>query len=168
MISALLLTILAIFGSVHADYFRRPASKACAAELESITNPPPNQVPAAQYFAPMEAKIRRQKALWFNPAIAESVLLSFAAENQVDIRVRNAYGAFVQHNAPIPQRFVLPVTITRSWAMDQAEITKDFRLTYYTFIMFNDFGEMLTVTLIKENSLIPRQQFCFKQKSLKK
>lgn len=143
-------------------------NKICREELENITNPPPNYVPAAQYFAPLEAKIRRQKPLWFNPALAESVLLSFAVDNQVDIRVRNAYGQFVQHNAPIPHQFVLPVTITRSWAMNQAEITKDFRHTFYSFTMFSDLGEMLTVTLIKETALIPRQQICVKQKSLRK
>lgn len=162
MLSLLLLLISVLLFSTlraEADYFRRPAKKVCLAKLKNVLSPLPSQVPAYQYFAPFEAKIRRQKDFLFNPATRSAYARSFERQNGITVRIRDANAAFLYPRV-LPNSRVAVFQIERSWALNEGVTVRDGNAMFYTFPIFNDSGEMLLIILAQANLDFPFYQYC--------
>ena len=120
----------------------------CSQELEGILSQP-NQV-ALDYFAPYEATIRRQSPLWFNPATQYQVANTFTQETGISAVIQ--FAIFARNLYP---------DIMRSWSLAQSATVKEVDETFYSFTMFDSFGQMLTISLYQANTNMPLKQICY-------
>ena len=126
-----------------------------------------NQI-AVNYFSPFEVTIRRQSALWFSAATRNQAIAAFAQQFGVNVFVTDALDKTIYpvNAAENPTDFFIYPDQIRAWALNQGSTNRDGSSSYYTFVMFDSFGEMMSVTLSQLNANMPLNQYCFRKAKL--
>ncbi len=119
---------------------------------------------AYKYFAPIEKAVRFQSGLLLNPSTRVATAQSLSARYGVTVYISDASGQFIYEPTPLPLEYDQFLSTARSWALNAGVVsTTGNGQVWFTFPIFDNFGFMLTISLVQLTSNMPLNQICYRQ-----